>query len=54
MTVEDYDRTYEQNDVLGLNDMKTENYEEDEQHEGEKGAENGEKEGETHKEDAAH
>jgi zinc finger protein len=29
MTVEMYDRTFEQNDELGLNDMKVENYEED-------------------------
>lgn len=27
MTIEQYERTYEQNEDLGLNDMKTENYE---------------------------
>lgn len=27
MTTEQYERTYEQNEDLGLNDMKTENYE---------------------------
>ena len=27
MTVEQYERSYEQNEDLGLNDMKTENYE---------------------------
>ena len=26
LVVENYARTYEQNDALGLNDMKTENY----------------------------
>ena len=26
MTVTHYQRTFEQNEVLGLNDMKTENY----------------------------
>ena len=26
LVVENYVRTYEQNDTLGLNDMKTENY----------------------------
>ena len=26
LVVENYVRTYEQNDLLGLNDMKTENY----------------------------
>ena len=29
MTIEWYDRTWEQNEDLGLNDMKVENYEED-------------------------
>ena len=29
MTIEWYDRTWEQNEELGLNDMKVENYEED-------------------------
>lgn len=29
MVVEEYERSYEENDVLGLNDMKTENYSED-------------------------
>lgn len=29
MTIELYDRTWEQNEELGLNDMKVENYEED-------------------------
>eukprot|EP00088_Acartia_fossae_P053748 TRINITY_DN6132_c0_g1_i1.p1 TRINITY_DN6132_c0_g1~~TRINITY_DN6132_c0_g1_i1.p1 ORF type:complete len:174 (-),score=52.75 TRINITY_DN6132_c0_g1_i1:405-848(-) len=29
LTIEEYERTFEQNDDLGLNDMKTENYEED-------------------------
>eukprot|EP01119_Soliformovum_irregulare_P009856 TRINITY_DN2372_c0_g1_i1.p1 TRINITY_DN2372_c0_g1~~TRINITY_DN2372_c0_g1_i1.p1 ORF type:complete len:488 (+),score=147.16 TRINITY_DN2372_c0_g1_i1:97-1464(+) len=29
LTVEEYDRTFEQNEDLGLNDMKTENYESD-------------------------
>lgn len=29
MTVEEYERTHEQNEELGLNDMKTENYEEE-------------------------
>lgn len=29
MTIESYDRTWEQNEELGLNDMKVENYEED-------------------------
>ncbi len=29
MTIEVYDRTWEQNEELGLNDMKVENYEED-------------------------
>lgn len=29
MTIETYDRTWEQNEVLGLNDMKVEGYEED-------------------------
>ena len=29
MTIETYDRTWEQNDDLGLNDMKVEGYEED-------------------------
>eukprot|EP00123_Amoebidium_parasiticum_P001203 comp12250_c0_seq1/m.7044 comp12250_c0_seq1/g.7044 ORF comp12250_c0_seq1/g.7044 comp12250_c0_seq1/m.7044 type:complete len:479 (-) comp12250_c0_seq1:94-1530(-) len=28
MTIEDYERTHEQNEMLGLNDMKVENYEE--------------------------
>lgn len=28
MTVEDFERTFEQNEELGLNDIKTENYEE--------------------------
>ena len=28
LTVEHYERTHEQNDVLGLNEMKVENYEE--------------------------
>ncbi len=28
MTVEHYERNYEQNELLGLNDIKTENYEE--------------------------
>ena len=28
MTIESYDRTWEQNEELGLNDMKVENYEE--------------------------
>ena len=31
MTIEWYDRTWEQNEELGLNDMKVENYEEDAQ-----------------------
>ena len=29
MTIESYDRTWDQNEQLGLNDMKVENYEED-------------------------
>ena len=29
MTIESYDRTWDQNEELGLNDMKVENYEED-------------------------
>lgn len=29
ITIEEYERTYEQNEELGLNDMKTENYEEE-------------------------
>ena len=29
LTIENYERTFEQNDELGLNDMKTEGYEED-------------------------
>uniref|UniRef100_A0A0P4VRW4 Zinc finger ZPR1-type domain-containing protein n=1 Tax=Scylla olivacea TaxID=85551 RepID=A0A0P4VRW4_SCYOL len=29
MTIEEYERTHEQNEELGLNDMKTENYEEE-------------------------
>ena len=29
MKVEEYERSFEQNDDLGLNDMKVENYEED-------------------------
>lgn len=29
MTVEEYERTFDQNEALGLNDMKTENYEEE-------------------------
>ncbi|XP_042871383.1 zinc finger protein ZPR1-like [Penaeus japonicus] len=29
MTIEEYERTFDQNESLGLNDMKTENYEED-------------------------
>ena len=29
LTIEEYERTYEQNEELGLNDMKTENYEEE-------------------------
>ena len=29
MTSEEYERTWEQNEDLGLNDMKVENYEED-------------------------
>ena len=29
MIVEHYERSYEQNELLGLNDMKTEDYEED-------------------------
>jgi zinc finger protein len=29
MKVEHYERTYEQNELLGLNDMKTENYKEE-------------------------
>lgn len=29
MTIEVYDRTWEQNEELGLNDMKVENYEQD-------------------------
>ena len=29
MTIEMYDRTFEQNEELGLNDMKLEGYEED-------------------------
>jgi zinc finger protein len=28
MTIEQYERSYEQNEELGLNDMKTEGYEE--------------------------
>lgn len=28
MTIESYDRTWDQNEELGLNDMKVENYEE--------------------------
>ena len=31
MTIESYDRTWDQNEELGLNDMKVENYEEDAQ-----------------------
>lgn len=31
LEVEDYERTFEQNEDLGLNDMKTEGYEEDAQ-----------------------
>ncbi len=31
MTVESYDRTWEQNEELGLNDIKVENYQEDEE-----------------------
>lgn len=31
MTSETYDRTWDQNEDLGLNDMKVEGYEEDEQ-----------------------
>jgi zinc finger protein len=27
MTIEDYERTWEQNEELGLNDINTENYE---------------------------
>lgn len=26
MTIEHYERNYDQNEILGLNDMKTENY----------------------------
>lgn len=26
MKIENYERSYEQNEILGLNDMKTENY----------------------------
>ncbi len=33
MTVDRYDRTWEQNEALGLNDMRTENYGEQEQQE---------------------
>ena len=29
MTIESYDRTWDQNEELGLNDMKVEGYEED-------------------------
>ena len=29
MIVEHYERSYEQNELLGLNDMNTENYQED-------------------------
>lgn len=29
MTIESYERTWDQNEELGLNDMKVENYEED-------------------------
>ena len=29
MTIEEYDRTWEQNEMLGLNDMKVEGYEAD-------------------------
>ena len=29
MTIEMYDRSWEQNEELGLNDMKVENYEQD-------------------------
>ena len=29
MTIEQFDQTWEQNEELGLNDMKVENYEED-------------------------
>lgn len=29
MTVEEYERTFDQNEALGLNDMKTEDYEEE-------------------------
>lgn len=28
LTVKDYERTYDQNEAFGLNDMKTENYDE--------------------------
>lgn len=31
MTVESYDRTWGQNEELGLNDIKVENYQEDEE-----------------------
>lgn len=31
MKVESYERTFEQNETMGLNDMKTENYKEDDE-----------------------
>jgi len=35
MTIETYERTYEQNEELGLNDIQTENYENENEHENE-------------------
>ena len=35
MAIETYERTYEQNEELGLNDIQTENYENENEHENE-------------------
>ncbi|KAK7045495.1 nucleolar zinc-finger protein [Paramarasmius palmivorus] len=52
MSIEMYDRTWEQNEILGLNDMKVEGYEEDAQKEAEaKEAENAKEEADTKKEE---
>ncbi|KAI0352359.1 zf-ZPR1-domain-containing protein [Trametes cingulata] len=47
MTIEMYERTWEQNEELGLNDMKVEGYEQDAQQDASKPEESAEKEGEA-------